>query len=113
MLISDWSSYVCSSDLLFSLLGLSVGAAGLAGNAKCIAAVIVGCRDGDAADLGFRSRTLQIHMQQSVAELGPDHVDAVRQDKAALELARCDAAMQIHPILVVGLSPAEIGRAHV
>src|SRR3954451_19073510 len=60
--------------------------------------------DGDGTHLLLRDRALQVHVEQSVVQRGPDHIDPFRQNEAALELAGGNAAMQINPGLVVDLA---------
>src|SRR5271156_6364279 len=83
----------------------SAGRLGVGADRRSGAALGLG-PDLDRADARLGHRALQVDMQQSIVEVGADHLDAVDQDEAALELARRDAAMQIDAILVVLLLAA-------
>src|SRR4051794_36835631 len=63
--------------------------------------------DGDGTHLRLRDRALQVHVEQSVVQRGPDHFDPFRQNEAALELAGGNATMQINPRLVIDLTATD------
>src|ERR1700690_44865 len=54
--------------------------------------------------LGLRAH--QVDRQQSVLQVRPQYLHAVRQHESALELARGDAAVDVLPAFVVLLPPA-------
>src|SRR5690554_3641087 len=63
--------------------------------------------DTDRPDLRFRQRTLQVDMKEAIVKCGTGNLDAVGQYEGALELTRGDAAVEVDPVLVVGLPAAD------
>src|SRR5204862_305813 len=52
-------------------------------------------------------RTDQVNVEEPVIQPRAAHLDAFREDKGALELARGDAAVQINPLRIVRLLAAD------
>ena len=83
------------SGWLFDLEGIPLAAAG------------AGRVDLDRPDPALGRRPRQIHVQEPIVERSPQHLQALGEDEAALELPRGNAAVEKDPALVVfGLTAA-------
>src|SRR5262245_3357574 len=69
-----------------------------------LSSVVIG--DADRLDDPLRLRSCQVDRQQSALQVRAQHLHSVREHEGALELARCDAAVEILAGLVVLLPPA-------
>src|SRR3546814_8158005 len=105
MRISDWSSDVCSSDLVTS--PPATGMTGKVSGPRLGGLVLqhlglLARGDGDAPrPLGLGDLAHQLDGEQAVLELRTGHLDVVGKVEAPLEGTGGDAAMEIlHPVLL-------------